>query len=186
MDIRIISATNQNLEEKVRRGEFREDLYYRLNVIPINLPALRHRKEDIPTLTKYFIDKYSREFSKEIKTISSYALQLLMDYPFPGNIRELENIIERSVALESTNIILPDNLFIQPVDTGDNYLTGLTIPETGIDLNEKLAQIERKLIEEALVKTKGSKTKAAEILKISFDSLRYRIDKLGIENQSGE
>ncbi|MBP8981196.1 MAG: sigma-54-dependent Fis family transcriptional regulator [Syntrophobacterales bacterium] len=186
VDIRIISATNQNLEEKVRRGEFREDLYYRLNVIPINLPALRHRKEDIPTLTKYFIDKYSREFSKEIKTISSYALQLLMDYPFPGNIRELENIIERSVALESTNIILPDNLFIQPVDTGDNYLTGLTIPETGIDLNEKLAQIERKLIEEALVKTKGSKTKAAEILKISFDSLRYRIDKLGIENQSGE
>ena len=186
VDIRIISATNQNLEEKVRRGEFREDLYYRLNVIPINLPALRHRKEDIPTLTKYFIDKYSREFSKEIKTISSYALQLLMDYPFPGNIRELENIIERSVALESTNIILPDNLFIQPVDAGDNYLAGLTIPETGIDLNGKLAKIERKLIEQALVKTKGSKTKAAEILKISFDSLRYRIDKLGIENQGGE
>ncbi len=181
VDVRIISATNQNLEEKVRRGEFREDLYYRLNVIPITLPALRNRREDIPILTKHFIEKYSQEFAKEIKTISNYALQLLMDYPFPGNIRELENIIERSVALESTNIILPDNLFLQRDDFAAAEDETFHIPETGINLNDKLAQIEKTYIEKALTLARGSKTRAAEILQISFDSLRYRIDKLGIE-----
>ena len=96
----------------VKTGSFREDLYYRLNVIPLHLPPLRERKEDIPVLTKHFIEKYSKEFGKEIKTISAYALELLMQYPFPGNIRELENIIERSIALETSNIILPENLIM--------------------------------------------------------------------------
>ncbi|RPI41525.1 MAG: sigma-54-dependent Fis family transcriptional regulator, partial [Bacteroidetes bacterium] len=95
VDVRIISATNQNLADNVKSGSFREDLFYRLNVIPLHLPALRERREDIPALTRHFIEKYSREFGKEIKTISAYALELLMQYPFPGNIRELENIIER-------------------------------------------------------------------------------------------
>ncbi len=112
VDVRIISATNQNLADNVKSGSFREDLYYRLNVIPLHLPPLRERKEDIPALTRHFIEKYSREFGKEIKTISAYALELLMHYPFPGNIRELENIIERSVALETSNIILPENLIL--------------------------------------------------------------------------
>ncbi|MBU2028170.1 MAG: sigma-54 dependent transcriptional regulator, partial [Proteobacteria bacterium] len=109
VDVRIISATNRNLADGVKSGSFREDLFYRLNVIPINLPPLRERREDIPILTKHFIEKYSREFNKEIKTISAYALELLMEYPFPGNVRELENIIERSIALETSNIILPEN-----------------------------------------------------------------------------
>ncbi|MBU2252126.1 MAG: sigma-54 dependent transcriptional regulator, partial [Proteobacteria bacterium] len=102
VDVRIISATNRNLADGVKSGSFREDLFYRLNVIPINLPPLRERREDIPILTKHFIEKYSREFNKEIKTISAYALELLMEYPFPGNVRELENIIERSIALETS------------------------------------------------------------------------------------
>ncbi len=182
VNVRIISATNQNLEDKVKRGSFREDLYYRLNVIPIHLPPLRERREDIPVLTRYFIEKYSQEFAKDIKTISSYALELLMDYPFPGNVRELQNIIERSVALESTNIILPDNLFIDREQVKNDHPHPAGIPEVGIQLNEELARIERQFIEMALNKTKGSKTKAAELLHVTFDSLRYRIEKLRIEN----
>jgi two-component system response regulator PilR (NtrC family) len=96
----------------VQKGEFREDLYYRLNVIPISIPPLRERKDDIPVLTKYFIEKYSHEFGKGIKNISNYALELLMDYSFPGNVREFQNIIERSVALEHSSIVLPENLMI--------------------------------------------------------------------------
>jgi len=182
VNVRIISATNQNLEDKVKRGSFREDLYYRLNVIPIHLPPLRERREDIPVLTRYFIEKYSQEFAKDIKTISSYALELLMDYPFPGNVRELQNIIERSVALESTNIILPDNLFIDREQVKNDHPHPAGIPDVGIQLNEELAKIERQFIEMALNKTKGSKTKAAELLHVTFDSLRYRIEKLRIEN----
>ena len=106
VDVRIISATNQNLEEHVKNGDFREDLFYRLNVIPVEVPPLRERKEDIPLLVDHFIEKYSREYNKEIKKMSPYAMGLLTEYPFPGNVRELENIIERSVALETTNIIL--------------------------------------------------------------------------------
>jgi len=175
VDVRIISATNKNLQDKVKKGEFREDLYYRLNVIPVFLPPLRERREDIPLLINSFIEKYSTMFGKEIRNISSYAMELLMNYDFPGNIRELQNIIERGVAMESSNIILPENLtFVVPkydIDIADN----------GLDLNAELDKIEKTLIEKALQKTKGSKKKAAELLKITFDSLRHRIEKLGIE-----
>ncbi|OGP67417.1 MAG: Fis family transcriptional regulator [Deltaproteobacteria bacterium RBG_16_44_11] len=181
VDVRIISATNQNLEDKVKKGEFREDLFFRLNVIPVHIPPLRERKEDIPLLTNHFIEKYAEEFGKEIRTISSYAMELLMNYTFPGNIRELENIIERGVAMESSNIILPENLVLAAnVASGvRNYEIGIS--DTGIDLNVELEKIEKAMIEKALLKTKGSKTKAAELLHITFDSLRYRIEKLGVE-----
>jgi two-component system response regulator PilR (NtrC family) len=180
VDVRIISATNQNLAETVKTGSFREDLYYRLNVIPIHLPPLRERKEDIPVLTKYFIEKYSHEFGKEIKTISAYALELLIQYPFPGNIRELENIIERSIALETSNIILPENL-IMTKDMGDKgYIPIDEMSDIGLDLNDELAKFEKRLIEQALEKASGSKSRAAELLKISYDSLHYRSEKLGI------
>ncbi|MCK4469807.1 MAG: sigma-54-dependent Fis family transcriptional regulator [Desulfobacterales bacterium] len=181
VDVRIISATNQDLAQKVKNGGFREDLYYRLNVIPVVIPPLRERNEDIPLLTRYFIEKYSKEFKKEIKKISPYAIQLLMKYPFPGNVRELENIIERSVALETTNIILPENL-VMPGAGGIDEDAGLSagIPDEGINLNDELARIERLLIKKALQKTNGSKTKAAKLLNISFDSLRYRLEKLDI------
>ena len=180
VDVRLISATNQNLERKVKDGSFREDLYFRLNVIPIHIPPLRERKEDIPVLAKYFIEKYSKAFGKEIKTISSYAMELLIEYPFPGNVRELENIIERSVALETSNIILPENLILSANINNLNSFQKDNIPDTGINLNEEIARFERNLIEIAIQKAKGSKVKAAELLHVSSDSLKYRIEKLDI------
>ena len=180
VDVRIISATNKNLADNVKSGLFREDLYYRLNVIPFHLPPLRERKEDIPVLTKHFIEKYSREFGKEIKTISAYALELLMQYPFPGNIRELENIIERSIALETSNIILPENLILSQGMAKKEGNLFSELPDTGINLNEELEKFEKALIEKALLKAQGSKTRAAELLRISYDSLHYRTEKLGI------
>ena len=163
------------MQDKVKKGEFREDLYYRLNVIPIFIPPLRERREDIPLLINNFIEKYSQMFGKEIRNISSYAMELLMNYDFPGNIRELQNIIERGVAMESSNIILPESL------TFGAPKFDIDISDSGIDLNAELDKIEKMLIEKALQKTKGSKKKAAELLKISFDSLRHRIGKLGLE-----
>jgi two-component system response regulator PilR (NtrC family) len=178
VDVRIISATNQDLEQKVKNSDFREDLYYRLNVIPVKIPPLRERNEDIPLLARYFIEKYSKEFGKEIKKISPYALRLLMEYPFFGNVRELENIIERSVALETTNIILPENLIMPGTgEIDENTVLSAGIPEKGINLNEELARVEKLLIKKALQKANGSKTKAAKYLNISFDSLRYRLEK---------
>jgi two-component system response regulator PilR (NtrC family) len=181
VDVRIISATNQNLQEKVKSGEFREDLYYRLNVIPITLPPLRKRKEDIPVLAEYFIQKYSTEFGKEVKKISPYALQLLMKYPFPGNVRELENIIERSVALETGNIILPETLIISEEEQEDlASISDGDFDNEEINLNEEIRRIEKQIIEKALKKSNNSKTKAAKYLNVSYDSLLYRIEKLGI------
>lgn len=182
VDVRIIAATNRNLEEMVRKGDFREDLYYRLNVIPVSIPPLRERREDIPVLTKYFVEKYAREFGKGVKNMSHYALELLMDYSFPGNVRELENIIERCVALERSNIVLPENLLLcrgKSPSTAENFEIG-DLPDQGLNLNDELARFERGVIEKALEKSRGSKTKAAEFLMVSFDSLRYRLEKLGI------
>jgi two-component system response regulator PilR (NtrC family) len=181
VDVRIISATNQNLKERVRKGDFREDLYYRLNVIPISLPPLRERKEDIPLLINYFIIKYAQMFGKEIRDISSYAMELLTNYAFPGNIRELENIIERSVAMESSNIILPESLTLHPEASSGVPKFDIEITDQGIDLNAELGKIEKIIIEKALQKTNRSKVKTAELLNVTFDSLRYRIEKLGIE-----
>ena len=182
VDVRIISATNKNLQERVTKGEFREDLYYRLNVIPIFIPPLRERREDIPLLINSFIEKYAQMFGKEIRNISSYAMELLTNYAFPGNIRELENIIERSVAMETSNIILPESLTLYSSDASIGT-SKFDITDRGIDLNEELDKIEKMLIEKALQKTKGSKRKAAGLLKITFDSLRHRIEKLGVEQE---
>ena len=181
VDVRIISATNKDLQAKVKDGTFREDLYYRLNVIPIQLPPLRKRPEDIPILTKFFIEKYSKEFGKEVKMISTYALELLMDYPFPGNIRELENIMERSVALETSNIILPENLILAGGMERNLMDDEEPMPESGIYLNDELVKVEKRLIEKALKKVNGSRSKAAELLHVTIDSLKYRMDKLQID-----
>jgi two-component system response regulator PilR (NtrC family) len=187
VDVRIVSATNQDLQKKVKQGEFREDLYFRLNVIPIQIPPLRKRREDIPLLAQYFIEKYAKEFGKEVKRISTYALELLMRYPFPGNIRELENIIERSVALESSSIVLPESLIIAEDGSGKAGATGPeeAFPERGVDLNRELERFEREIIRKALDKAQGSKTKAASLLGVSFPSLRHRLEKLNMENGEG-
>jgi two-component system response regulator PilR (NtrC family) len=181
VDVRIISATNQNLQERVKTGDFREDLYYRLNVIPIFIPPLRQRREDIPLLIDNFIGKYANLFNKEIRNISSYAMELLTNYDFPGNIRELENIIERSVAMETSNIILPENLTLYSNAADDESKFDIEVTEKGINLNTEMEKIERKMIAKALQRAKGSKKRTAELLNITFDSLRYRMEKLGIE-----
>jgi len=175
VDVRIISSSKNNLEDMIKQGQFRDDLYYRLNVMPIVIPPLRERREDIPLLVSSFIKKYSKMFGKQPMNISSYSLELLMNYDFPGNVRELENIIQRSVALESSNIILPEKL------THGVSTLATEITDHGIDLNTELDKIEKVFIEKALLKTKGSKKKAAELLNITFDSLRHRIDKFDIQ-----
>ncbi|MCX7635737.1 MAG: sigma-54 dependent transcriptional regulator, partial [Syntrophales bacterium] len=183
VDVRIISATNQDLEQKVKDGTFRKDLFYRLNVIPIHLPPLRQRPEDIPILVDHFIAKYAKAFAKDVKSISAYSLELLLSYPFPGNIRELENIIERSVALEGSNIILPENLIITDSDERASLDGDREVPPDGINLNDAVARYEKSLIEAALRRAAGSRTKAAELLRISVDSLYYRMEKLGLHPQ---
>ena len=181
IDARIISATNKNLLESVKNNTFREDLYYRLNVVPVNVPPLRKRQEDIPLLTNFLIQKYSKAFGKEIRNISPYALALLMTYPFPGNVRELENIIERSIALESSNIILPENLILTDhASAVEHNFSQMDIPDGGLDLNHELEKLEKIIIEKAIQKTGGSRKKTADLLGVTIDSLHYRMDKLGI------
>ncbi len=180
VDVRIIAATNQDLAQKVQDSTFREDLYYRLNVVSIEIPPLRKRKEDIPVLVDHFIKKYSMEFSKEIQKISSYSLDLLSKYEFPGNVRELENIIEKNVALGTSNIVLPENLNQSQECLTSGNMHEMELPEEGLDLNEMLEKLERSLIQKALKKTQSSKSKAAKLLNVSLDSLRYRIEKLNL------
>ena len=179
VDVRIISATNKDLEKEVIEGNFREDLYYRLNVIPIRVPPLRERKEDIPVLVEYFLKKYSKKFKKEIRKVSSSALELLSSYDFPGNVRELENIIERCVALETSNIILPESLMLSNFKKGrpkKDY-----IPPGGLDLQKKIEEVEKDFLIKALEEARGVKKKAAELLNLSFRSFRYKLKKYKID-----
>jgi len=186
VDVRIVAATNRIMEEEVVRGNFREDLYYRLNVINIHIPPLRERPEDIPLLVQYFLEKYSKENNKSVQGISSFAIKALLEYPFPGNVRELENIIERSVALSTSRLILPESLSLAKTKhqkEEKSYEEGLpqtfTLPPEGIDLDGYLAKIEKSLLTQALEKTAGNKTEAAKLLGLNFRSLRYRLAKYG-------
>ncbi len=185
VDIRIISATNKNLEDEVIAGRFREDLFYRLNVIEIKVPPLRERKSDLRALAQHFLEKYASIMSKDITKISSYAIDLLSRYNFPGNIRELENLIERSVALANTNIILPDSLRLsmhknKRMDNDDGDLFDLEKVPDGVDLDRILNQIEHAYVKRAIEESGGNKKKAAELLGINTRSIRYRLDKFGI------
>ena len=190
VDVRIITATNKILEEEVIAGRFREDLFYRLNVIGIRMPSLKERKEDIRLLAHHFLEKYSREMGKGITKLSSYAIDLLNKYDFPGNIRELENLIERSVALSNTNIILPESLAISLhkqihkrrwIEGVKNKRFDLEDVENGVSLDNILEEIEKGYVEKAMELTRGDKARAAELLKINLRSLRYRLDKLSIK-----
>ncbi len=185
VDIRIISATNKKLEEEVIVGNFREDLFYRLNVIEIKIPPLRERKNDLRVLAQHFLEKYSSDMGKEVTKISSYAIDLLNKYDFPGNIRELENLMERSVALSSTNIILPDSLALSVhkrrwIEGVKNRRFDLDEVRNGVSLDAILEDIERAYLEKALECTGGKKQEAAELLDISFRTFRYRLSKLDL------
>ncbi|MCP4107712.1 MAG: sigma-54-dependent Fis family transcriptional regulator [Desulfobacteraceae bacterium] len=185
VDIRIISATNKELEKEVIEGAFREDLFYRLNVIEIKMPPLRERKNDLRILAQHFLDKYSREMGKEVTKISSYAIDLLNKYDFPGNVRELENLIERSVALSNTNILLPDSLALSMhkrkwKKKDEKDALDLDAVEHGVSLEAILENIEKAYLNRALEVSRGDKKKAAKLLGINLRSLRYRLDKLEI------
>jgi two-component system response regulator PilR (NtrC family) len=189
VDIRILSATNKKLEEEVIAGNFREDLFYRINVIEIKVPPLRDRKGDLRALAQHFLDKYSRESGKEITKISSYAVDLLQKYNFPGNIRELENLIERSVALSSTNIILPDSLSLSIhkrrwIEGLQNQRYDIDDVQNGVSLDNILEEIERAYVEKAMKLTNGNKNSAADLLGISLRSMRYRCSKLEVTKSS--
>jgi two-component system response regulator PilR (NtrC family) len=181
VDVRLLSATNRDLSLEVKAGRFREDLFYRLNVVAIKLPPLRDRRNDIPLLAQYFLEKFRVAFNRSIKGISPEVLRCLDRHDFPGNVRELENIIERAVALESGEQLslrsLPDYLLEESAG-GPPKLDRL--PAGGVDLEETLRNAELHYIREALGKTGGNKTEAAKLLGLSFRSFRYKLDKLGI------
>ncbi len=181
VDVRIIAATHRNLEEMMSVGEFREDLYYRLNVVSINIPSLRERKEDIPMLIEHFIKKYSDINGKNVASVSREALDKLMKYNYPGNVRELENIIERSVILAREETITENEL---PLQLDLSYEKNLIDPRD-IDKNyeEKMKLFESEMIKEALKRTNGNKSAAARELGISERHLRSRLERLGLKNE---
>ena len=180
--IRVIAATNQDLDEVVTEGRFREDLFYRINVIPIHLPPLRERGEDIPLLAEYFLAKYRDQMGKDIHGLSQETMELLDAYEWPGNIRELENVIERAVALEKTQTILPESLpehIARRVAKGP-AAAGL-LPESGFNLEEHVEGLEKEYITQALVRAGGVQVKAAELLGMSFRSFRYYAKKYNVK-----
>ena len=185
IDIRLITATNKDLMQLVKEEKFREDLYYRLNVININLPPLRERKKDIPYLIDLFIKKYNQREGKQVKDISREALSTLMKYPFPGNIRELENIIERSLVLTQSDILVTDDLPVFVRSREDIYFDAI-MDDNSLSLPEKLNIIEKSMLEKILKKHHYHQTRAARELGISEARLRYKLRTYKIErNKKG-
>lgn len=180
VDVRFISATNKDLEREVIDNRFREDLYFRLNVINISMPPLRERDDDLPILAQHFLEEYSQELGKDIRKISAYAMDILGKYYFPGNVRELENIIERSVALESSNIVLPESLTLSNLraDATRENRRQRDLGQEGIDLDSVLAEVEKDYILRAMELARGSKQRTAELLGLTYQSFRHRLSKL--------
>jgi DNA-binding NtrC family response regulator len=178
VDIRVITATNQNLDLAVKEGKFRQDLLYRLNVCPINIPPLRERKEDIISLAQHFISEQNIRFRKRIKGLDPASQRLLFDYNWPGNVRELRNAIERAMIFEEGSLITPDHL---PIHLNhDTPLSSTELKEDFTDHDLSLEAMEKTFLLDALKKAYGNKTQAAKLLKISRDTLRYRIKKFKI------
>jgi len=175
VDVRVIAATNRKLEEEVRQRRFREDLYYRLNVVPIGLPALRERAKDIPLLLDYYIDSYNTEFKKRVEGIAPEAVARLQTYGWPGNIRELRNAIERAMLLGEGKILTTADFSM--MTEGRNLTEGVELPPNGIDLD----QLERSLVVQALERSGWNQTRAATLLGLNRDQIRYRIEKFKLE-----
>ncbi len=181
IDVRILSATHQSLDKMVENGSFRRDLYYRLNVIQLDVPALRDRREDIQLLCEHVLRDMSEELGLPPTSLSKDALNALYSYHFPGNVRELENILERAITLADSNLINSDDLQL-PQPQGSKFHTTDSAESQDLSLEEEIAEKERQLIREALEKTKYNKTRAAELLGLSFRQFRYRLKKLNLEN----
>ncbi len=186
VDVRIIAATNRDLEKAIEEGKFREDLYYRLSVIPIHIPPLRERKEDIPLLVEHFLEKFNTEKGRSVSGVSPKAMERLMEYSWPGNVRELENLIERLVVLKRTGTIevedLPDKIKFGPAR---DPLGAIVLPEEGIRLEETIHRLERELILQALRRTRGVKKEAAELLGMKRTTLIQKMKRNKIEFQEG-
>lgn len=183
VEVRIIAATNRNLEDMVAKGTFRQDLFYRLNVINIKSPALRDRSEDIPLLANHFLKKYNEKLGKNINAVSAEAMDILKKYNYPGNVRELENMIERTVALEAGSTVLPESLPPMVNTTSGRKMASsheIEIGDDGLDLDKVIGQIEKEVLIKAIHAAGGTKKKAAKLLKISFRSMRYRIEKYNL------
>jgi len=182
VDVRIIAATNQDLKKRVAEGAFRSDLFYRLDVIPIMLPPLREHPEDIPLLADFFIKRLNATLEKKCKGISSDAMAALMKYPWQGNVRQMQNFIERAMALSSSDILtLVD--FDETLRLGGDTPTSQSIPEDGLDLEEAIGRVEKQLLLKALDATHWVKKEAARRLHVNFRSFRYRLKKHGIYTQ---
>jgi two-component system response regulator PilR (NtrC family) len=180
VDTRVIAATNRDLAAMVKQGSFREDLYYRISVIPIELPPLRDRAEDISELAEHFVRKFCSQAGRELK-ITAAAMRLLENYSWPGNVRELEHTIERAVALETTDSVQPERLPERITDYNPSRIADIfEFPEEGLNLTAYLEQLEKTYVLEALRRTTGNQTSAAELLKLSVRSLRHLLDKHGI------
>ncbi len=185
VNVRIVVSTNKDLEKLVDKGEFREDLFYRINVIPIHIPPLRERKEDISLLAGHFLKNFNEKMDKNIKGISEPAMELLNEYRWPGNVRELENTIERAVALEPSSQILPVRLpekirnYRETKQSKAKEYPGL--PESGVDIKDYLNEIEKSFVIKALERTQGDRQKAGDLLGLSPRSVRYLINKYEID-----
>ena len=180
VDVRLIAATNRNLETLVQEKRLREDLYYRLNVIPMRLPALRERREDIPILARHFLEGFGRDADRRVTKISEEAMRRLLRYSWPGNVRELENVIERAVALETTDTVMPERLPQLAGDAMGAAPASAPVLGNGFSLDDHLNGIEKALIVGALEETGGDRGAACELLGITPRSLRYLIRKHGL------
>ncbi|HEX7183144.1 MAG TPA: sigma-54 dependent transcriptional regulator [Thermoanaerobaculia bacterium] len=183
VDVRIIAATNQDLESRIATGDFREDLYYRINVLPIHLPPLRQRREDIPLLVEFFLQKYCKQMDLPPRQISVEAIEMLESYDWPGNVRELENLIERALALSHADTITTRDLPVHLLTNRKVNSDTIHLPEEGLDLELYLEGIRIQLMQEALERTGGVQTQAAELLGMSFRSFRYYAKKGGLKGE---
>jgi len=169
------------LKEEMLNGRFREDLFYRINVVTIKLPPLRERKEDIPLLVRHFVEKFSKELKKEIKGVSDEAMEMLINYSYPGNVRELENIIIGAITLETSDIIQADTLLMLKKNRGATTEITLEPLGDGFNLEKVIGDMEKRYVKIALEKANGKQTKAAEFLGITPRQLRYLIEKYGLK-----
>lgn len=185
VDVRIISATNRDLEAMVEAGEFREDLYYRINVIPVHLPPLRERREDIPLLVEHFLARYVDELELEPRQLSQEAMRVLEAYDWPGNVRELENVLERAVALSSHEVLRRGDLPHHLRGGGRDDPAATVLPADGLDLEAHLESLRAALMQQALERCDGVQTRAAELLGMSFRSFRYYAKKVGLTGDDG-
>jgi len=187
VDVRFVAATNRDLAAEVEAGRFREDLYYRLNVIHLHLPALRERPEDIPELARHIVERTCRRLGLPRKRLTADALQLLQAYHWPGNVRELENVLERAVVLEPSELITSGSLRDRlPAAAGGRAAPPVALPEEGIDLEEYLDGVRRSLMEQALERTGGNRRAAARLLRMSYRAFRYHAGKLGLRSGDDE